>query len=396
MQKNVMDNVLQFLDPGYNHEILAEMIRIPSVVGSEKEMAEFINNQLSRSGIASQMVEVEHGRPNVYARIPGSKPGRRLHFNGHMDTVPVCEGWRVDPFNPTIRDGRMYGLGACDMKAGLACILNTLRAFKLSDTKFAGEISFSAVIDEEAYSKGTRAVLETDFADCDAVVIAEPYSAAEVSPTPLGITGKVLYDVSVKGHAAHGFLPQEGINAVQEAARIIASLDRLKLKPHPDFGEGNLCTLKIEGGYQEYAVVVPDRCRFEVNRMLVPGETSEYALHDMQELVENLGLDAAVDISFKPPIYESYVLDRNQPIFQIFDDVYSQVTGKMPRYAYTSVITDASIFAGERGIPCLHLGPPMGNIHQPDEYVSLEWLEPISRMYAMIASRFLAEELGSR
>ncbi|MCE5208795.1 MAG: M20/M25/M40 family metallo-hydrolase [Chloroflexi bacterium] len=391
MKFKAMNDVLQHLDGDYNRRILADMIGIPSIIGNESKLANYIHRELTSIGIENQMVEIEPGRPNVYARIPGSRPGKRLHFNGHMDTVPVCEGWTLDPFTPTILGNRMVGLGASDMKAGLACIINMLRAFKLSGADFAGEISLSAVIDEEAYSKGTRAAMATDFAGCDAVVIAEAYSADETHAIPLGITGKILYEITVKGKAAHGFFPDKGINAIEESARILSALDRLNMRTHPNFGKGSLCTLKIEGGYQIYTVVVPDRCRFEINRMLVPGETSQMALQDMHELVRSLDLKAEVEIKLKPPVYESFIMQRNEPILQILDEVYPLVTGKKPHYAYTSVITDANVITGEHGIPCLHLGPPMGNIHQPDEYVLVDWLEPVSRMYAMIAERFLSE-----
>ena len=115
------------------------------------------------------------------------------------------------------------------------------------------------------------------------------------------------------------------------------------------------------------------------------------ALEDMRKLVNSLDLHSEVDIELKPPVYESFKLESQQEIVQIFDDVYSEVMGRAPQYAYTSVITDASVFAGKANIPTLHLGPPMNNIHQPDEYVELNWLEPISRMYAMMAYRFLSD-----
>jgi acetylornithine deacetylase/succinyl-diaminopimelate desuccinylase-like protein len=202
--------------------------------------------------------------------------------------VPVCQGWETDPFTPVTHRERMYGLGACDMKAGIACILTTLRAFVHSGYPFHGEISFSGVVDEEGYSQGARAMLATDFAGCDAIVLAEPYAGDEHKPIPLGITGKVLYEVIVKGQAAHGFRPHQGINAIEEAARIVAALDRLSRREDVDFGRGNYCTLKIEGGYQVYSVVVPDRCRIEINRLLVPGETAAQAVEDMEALIRSL------------------------------------------------------------------------------------------------------------
>ena len=382
------DNLLSKLDNDYTLRLLERMIGIDSIVGNEGGLAEYLCGELHAIGLSAELQPVEPGRFNVYARLPGSGPSRRLNFCGHLDTVPVCEGWEHDPFTPVMRDGRLYGLGAADMKGGIACILTVLKAFVDSGYPFDGELSFSGVVDEEAYSKGARAMLETDLAGCDAIILAEPYSGDESRPIPLGITGKVLYELTVRGRAAHGFHPREGINAVEEAARIIAALDRLRLREHPDFGRGNTCTLKIEGGYKVYTVVVPDLCRVEINRLLVPGETTASALEDMEELVASLELQAQVEVHTKPPRYEPFLVSREEPIIEVFHHVYREMLGVEPLYAYRQGITDANVF-GERNIPCLHLGPEWGNVHQPDEYVSLEWLERLPSMYARIAAGFL-------
>lgn len=387
----MIETLLSKLNNAYTLHLLEEMISINSVVGNEGELAKYLHGELEVLGMTCEMEEIEPGRPNVYARLKGDRPGRRLNFNGHTDTVPVCEGWDTDPFTPLTKEGRMYGLGSCDMKAGIACILTMLKAFAESGYPLKGELSFSGVVDEEAYGKGAKAMMETDLAGCDAIVLAEPYPGDESKPIPLGITGKVLYDITVKGQAAHGFRPHLGINAVEEAARITSSLDKLRLRDHPDFGRANYCTLKIEGGYEVYSVVVPDRCRLEINRLLVPGETATTAVEDMEALVRSLELKAEVEVGLKPPQYEPFVVQQDEPILKVFHQVYREVMGVEPVYAYSQGITDANIF-GEKGIPCLHLGPGRGNVHQPNEYVPLEWLEPISRMYTLVAARFLGTD----
>jgi len=379
------------IDDSYVIRRLEEMISVPSVVGEEKALADYLRRELDILGFRSKMDEVESGRFNIYACMQGKGSGRKLMFNGHMDTVPVCEGWLTDPFKPVLKDGLMYGLGSCDMKAGFACALTALKAFADSGFRFNGELLFSGVIDEEAYSKGARAMLKTEYGKCDAIVLCEPYSGDESKPIPLGITGKILYDVTVKGCAAHGFSPQLGINAIEEASRIITSLDKLKMGRHSKFGQGNLCTLKIEGGYNVYSVVVPDLCRFEVNRLLVPGESAQTALEDFETLVDSLNLKARVEVKTKPPQYEPFLLNENEPILRVFHEVYKEVCGAEPRYGYTSGITDANVFTGEAGIPCLHLGPKRGDPHKPNEHVSLDWLPILSKMYTLIAARFLGE-----
>jgi len=385
----MLEEIVSKIDNAYTIRRLEEMIGIRSVVGEEKALAEYLRSELDALGFRSEMVEVEPGRPNVYGQMAGERRGPRLMVNGHTDTVPVCEGWSSDPFKPVAKNGRMYGLGSCDMKGGFACALTALKALVDSSFRFKGELLFSGVIDEEAYSKGARAMLDSEYGKCDAIVLCEPYSGDQSKPIPLGITGKVLYEVTVKGRAAHGFSPHLGVNAIDDAARIITSLQKLRMPRHPKFGQGNFCTLKIDGGYRTYSVVVPDHCRFEVNRLLVPGESVQSALEDLRSLVASLDLKSQVEVGTKSPRYEPFMLKGDEPIMTIFHEVYREVCGTDPVYGYASGVTDANIFTGEAGIPCLHLGPKRGDPHKSNEYASLDWLPLLSRMYTLIAARFL-------
>ncbi len=276
------------------------------------------------------------------------------------------------------------------MKGGIACTLNMLRAFAESGHPFSGELSFAGVIDEEAFGEGAKAMLKTEYGKVDAVVLGEPTTAEPGRGTPLGITGKVLYDIYVHGKAAHGFSPEEGVNAVEEAGIILANLPGLKFKENPHFGKGNYSTLKIEGGYTVYSVVVPATCRIEVNRLLVPGETVEYAVKDMERLVKSLKLRSTVEVKTKPPLYASYEMKKTEPIVKVFDEAYREAFGSTPEYGYHKSITDANTITGEGGIPCIHLGPKPGGTHQRNEYVELDWLPKVSKAYAIIVAKFLA------
>lgn len=384
----MIEDVLEELDDGYAVEKLKEMIRIPSVVGDEKELAHYLQDELDSLGLETELHMVQPGRPNVYARLEESRPGKRMNFNGHLDTVPVVVGWDTDPFEPVVEGNRITGLGSNDMKGGIACILNTIRAVVESGHEFPGELSFSGVIDEEAYGEGAKAMLKTDYGKVDAIVLAEPQTADEHKPTAMGITGKILYNIHVRGRAAHGFHPEDGVNAVEQAGVILANLDKLSIQEHPRF-RGNYSTLKIEGGYERYSVVVPAYCRFEVNRLTVPGETKESVIRDMEELINSLVLEAEVEVGVKPPYYASYVMDENEPLIQVFKEAYTEVMGVNPVFEYKSSITDANTFAGEGGIPCIHLGPFDGGAHQKNEYTLLDSLPPVSKVYALMADKFL-------
>jgi acetylornithine deacetylase/succinyl-diaminopimelate desuccinylase-like protein len=125
--------ILRKIDASYCGRLLEEMVAIPSVVNEERELAEYLKRELEALGLRTRLQEVEKDRPNVIAVHEFPELGPMLMFNGHMDTVPVCEGWTNDPFEPVVKEGRLYGLGAADMKAGIACAITAVRALVESD-----------------------------------------------------------------------------------------------------------------------------------------------------------------------------------------------------------------------------------------------------------------------
>ncbi len=386
----MLEEIINKLDDSYTVQLTKEMINIPSVTGEEEALALYIKNKLESYGMETELHYATNKRPNVYGIMQGEKDGKRMNFNAHSDTVPVGDDWETDPFKADVIDEKIYGRGACDMKSGIACSLNMLRAIADSGTSFNGELSFSGVIDQEATDIGAMAMMKKKkWRTLDGVVLTYSYCGNQTKPIPLGLTGKILYNINVKGKAAHGFRPHLGINAVEDAARIIVNLDKLNLKAHQEFGKGTVCTLKTEGGYQKYSVVVPESARFEVNRLLVPGESVGYAMNDMERLVHSLDLDSEITVGIKPPKYEPYVASKEEPLMMILDGVYREVMCMPPLYEYAYGITNANIFQGEYGIQCIHLGPERGNAHGPNEHVKLEWLPPISEMYTRIAYHFL-------
>jgi len=379
-----MDNLLTFIDETYGIRLLKDMVKIPSIVGDERDLAEFLEKELKALGFETRLQWVQDRRPNVIG-VHRFGEGKLFMFNGHLDTVPVCEGWATDPFDPVEKGGRLYGLGSLDMKGGIASILTALKAIRDADAQLKGTLAFSGVVGEEGYSEGARGILKTELAKADAVLIGEPHDDID-----LGITGKVLYDLIVKGKSAHGFRPEEGVNAVEEAAKIITALDKLELRAHPRFGKGNTCTLKIEGGYERYSVTVPDRCRVEVNRLIVPGESVDSTIADMKRLVNSLGLKAEVDVQIKPPYYEPFEMKPEEAIVRRLVEAFRTIRGVSPKLVYTAGISDANVFVGEGGIPTVQHGPAGGGIHQANEFVHLKDLKPTAMVDALTAAKFLS------
>lgn len=369
---------------------LEQMISIDSVIGRESELAEYIGQQLAEIGTDPKFQEVNGGRKNVYSTYRPDSPGPLITLNGHTDTVPACEGWKGDPFSPRHKDGRIYGLGAVDMKAGLACALEAYRILVEADLDLRGDIAYSAVIDEEGYSSGAKELLNSELGNSDAILIGEPHFGTADGVVPLGITGKVLYEITAKGRSAHGFRPHEGINAVEDLAALLSHLEQLPLVDHPDFGQGNTCTLKFEGGYEEYNVSVPDLARAEINRLLVPGESIDSALADMEQLVQDLQLESNLEVENKPPSYEPITQQKTQPLFQDLINNYQLVLRREPEFGFVKGIMDANVFVNRGEIPTVVLGPDGGNLHGAEEYVTIETLKPVTEIYLGTIIDFLS------
>jgi acetylornithine deacetylase/succinyl-diaminopimelate desuccinylase-like protein len=294
---------------------------------------------------------------------------------------------------PVIDRGRLYGLGAINMKAGLACSLAAFKAL-VEATELHGKLGrlgFVMTVDQEGQSIGARARLKIEYGGCDAMLHSEHFFGdSEGNYLPMAATGKMLYKLTVHGRAAHAFRPQEGgINAIVDASRIIVALDRLQMREHPLFGRGTVCSLKIEGGYKTYSIIVPELCEIIITRLTVPGETTETAVRDMNDLIKSLNLESSVRVETPPPNYQPYFLDLESPFCRIFRETYRDILGKSPSFRPHVGIVDANVYAAEGGIPTVVFGPKGANHHRPGEYVEISSLEPVSRVYIETAIRYL-------
>ncbi|RKU14672.1 hypothetical protein C6501_07970 [Candidatus Poribacteria bacterium] len=380
------------IDKQYLIETLRQLIGINSILPNETQISEFIADQLQDLGVDPEWHEVAPGRPNVYATAKIGTQDRFLVLSGHSDTVGVASGWETDPFVMTEQDGRLYGLGAVNMKGGIACTLAAFKALVEADVGRRGRLGFAVTADQEGHSIGARALLKTDYGKCDAMLHAEHFfGSSEKDYLPSAVTGKVLYKLTVKGRAAHAFRPHlGGINAVEDASKIVTALDRLPLRDDKTFGKGTICTLRIEGGYAEYSIVVPERCEIVITRLTVPGETREVAVNDMRELIDSLGLTSQVDIETPPPCYDPYFLDEDLEIVSCFTDSYKSVLGQDPYFSGHRGIVDANVFVAEGGIPTVVFGPRGANHHCPGEYVEMSTLVPTAHVLADTGKKYLS------
>ncbi len=373
-------------------ELIDRMVRVDSRVPVEEPLARLVADEIRSAGLEPEWQETAPRRPNVCcsARL-GTKPSF-VTFTGHLDTVDVAQGWSSDPFTPAVRHRRMHGLGAVDMKSGLACAWFAFRRLLESPELHPGlgRIGFAATVDEEAYGTGARALLETEYGKSDLMLLAEPFfGSSAADPVPYVMPGKVLYRIVVSGRSSHALShPERGINAVDDAARIVLALEKLPLGVHPVLGPMNYSTLKIDGGYRVYATVVPERCEIIVTRLLAPGETRPGAVDQLRALVGSLDLASRVEVETAPPSYDPFLLEPDHPGLAAFTAAYTARLGRPPVLGGLLGITDGNIYLAEGGIPTVIFGPRGAGLHEKDEYVELDTLGPVVDIMVDTAVRF--------
>ena len=357
--------------------LTARLVAHRSYPGEERSVQEALATWLADHGLRPDFQPTVDDRPNVLARIENG-PGPTLLLNGHVDTVLAVDGWSSDPWHAR-RDGdRLYGLGACDMKAGIAAALLATRALARRRRLWRGTLLFTSVVDEEAYSVGARALIAAGLR-ADACVVTE----SSWQRPCLGSVGKVLIRTDVTGRATHASWPAAGINAAEEAARLVACLGELPLGRHPRLSASQ-CVLSFHSGSEQYVMTVPEQARVVLSRMIVPGETAAGVAADLNALATDLDSPASFAFAVDPPYYPPWETDPDQPLARAFAGAYAAETGHPPTWGYTG-FGDANLFAGELGLPTVQFGPHGANFHEADEWVDVPSIGATVRVLLRLA-----------
>jgi len=357
--------------------LTAELVSIRSYPGQEGPVQRHVAQWLEANGLEPEFQPTEGDRPNVIARLDNGS-GPTLLLNGHVDTVLAVEGWSSDPWTPR-RDGdRLYGLGAADMKSGVAAAMLATRALAQIRDRWHGSVVFSSVVDEEAYSIGARALIASGIR-ADYCVVTE---SAWERPA-LGSVGKVLVRIDVTGKAAHASWPWEGINAATEAARLVARLDEIPLLEHPRM-RGSRCVLSVASGNDQYVITVPEQARVILNRMIVAGESSQSVLAEVQALIDELASPATFELAIDPPYYPPWETDQEHLLALALARAYESEAGRQPEWSYRG-FGDMNLFSEEAGTPTAMVGPHGNNFHQADEWVDVPSIAATSRLLVRMA-----------
>jgi succinyl-diaminopimelate desuccinylase len=379
-------------------DLTKRLISIPSTGSDDNSIYEFVKQYLSKRdfspfGPKFDYPFIENGDlENVYAKA-GAGKGPRIMLNCHLDSVNLTEGWFHPPFEAVEEDGRIYGLGAADMKGGCAAAIIAFTSFLKRMEEPEGEIFLSCVFGEEApLPLGADSLIrEFDLNDMDLIIVTEPspllaiydhctihkrIHKTEFPVAIVGAEGRAIFEIDFMGKASHASHPSQGINALHDAARVINELARFDLYSNIKMGRGHYVVLNIDGGDESFTV--PSKCRIYVNRQLTLGEDDRTVLVEIKRIIRSLKLRSKWTIqkrhSPSPALeYKPYLNENNEYIHK-FNELLPERKvgrGKLQKCLFTSSsVGDFNLFATRTKAPVLVFGPGGGNIHAPNEYVN--------------------------
>lgn len=390
------------------------LVRVPTINppgACYAACAELIAAKLTSFGYSVEVVPAEglaehtreHPRLNVSGTL-GDDDGGVLHFNGHYDVVPPGSGWTVEPFAADVRDGRIFGRGTCDQKAGIAASVYAVEAVRRTGVELAGTVEQSATADEESGGFAGVAYL------CDVgriardrqryVVITEPLDPERVC---IGHRGVYWFEVTTLGRVGHGSMPGLAVNAAEQMAEVVRAFEE-RLKPvlrerttnapveppdarHPSLNLNSIHAGQALGGWQTPAV--PDRCTAVFDRRFIHEETFDEVRAEIVGLLDSVGTH-----------YELEDLMRVDPLLGSPDGHLARAAalairdalGAEPKFIASPGTYDQKHVVRRAGIDeCIAYGP--GRLilaHQPDEHVAIADLVAAARVMALLTLRLLS------
>jgi succinyl-diaminopimelate desuccinylase len=401
---------------------LQELIRIPTVNPPGEHYvanAELIGGKLKEFGYQTHYIAAqgcrehteEYPRLNVLGRMEGSRKRPCLHFNGHFDVVPVGEGWTVDPFGAEIQDGKLYGRGASDQKAGIAASIFAIEAIRRSGLRLQGTVEQSGSVDEESGGFAGVAHMaklgwisheKTDF-----VIITEPTNVDRIF---LGHRGVYWFKVTTHGRIAHGSMPHLGISAVDHLVDFLYDVNH-QLKPSlaqrktavpiepPGSRYASINVNAVFGGQPEDGMQTPcvvDRSGAIFDRRFLAEENFDDVRGEVKALLEQL---RKKNPDFKYNMEDMMIVqpvqtDPNCQLVSTISESLEQIFGRSPKLAASPGTYDQKHVVRMGNVQqCIAYGPGiLDQAHLPDEYVLIEDVITSAKVMALTALRLLGTE----
>lgn len=387
------NELLQLIDEEELIRFLRQLVATNSEnpPGREGAVARLIADKLRSIGCQVELQEVEGDRVNVIVALEGERP-EKLLFNGHTDTVPAgnLELWDSDPWAAEIRDGKMYGLGSCDMKAGVASMIFAVQALVQSKVVRSRGLLFTAVIDEEVNFLGTKALLSNDkLADCVMACISEPTSLRIGNR----LKGAMEFSARTVGRSAHTGVAFNGDNAIFKMGRYLEALreynDGLaKVVSDPDLRHPTVNVGKIQGGVG--VTLVPDFCDVDFDRQVLPTELMELAEKEVRHLTDALNRDEGLGVELVlKQSFNTWTVSDGEEVVVRLSEAINDATGEESVFMGFNGYAEVELLSAA-GIPSLLYGPGSIDVaHAPNEFVPLDQVVKAAKVYALMAHRFV-------
>lgn len=371
-----------------------ELIRIPSSAHDDRRIYDFLREYMEKKGLDVKTQGVESPYTlnpeysNLYVKL-GNGNGPKILLNAHLDTVDPKEGWFHGQYSAEEEDGRIYGVGAADMKGGCASAMASVLALLERKDEINGELFLSFVFGEEApYSLGADTMLrEYEFSDYDLIIVTEPSPLLAINdfcfthktihrskfPVPIiGAEGRVLFEIEFFGKSAHASHPSQGINALHDASIVISHLAQFDIMSSIKMGRGHYCVLSIEGG--DTSFTVPSYCKVLLNRQITVEESVKTVTKELKLIIKNSRLRSSAKVTprFAPSMemeYKPYIYPDSESIKKFVSRLPANKEGQKCVFT-TSSVGDFNLLATRTRVPTLIFGPGGGNIHAPNEYAS--------------------------
>lgn len=350
----------------------------------EAAVARYVAAWLERRDIETHWIEPSPGRPSVIGVVRGGGGGKRLMFNGHIDTVSVS-GYEGDPLSGEISDGRVYGRGAADMKGGIAAAM--LALVRAKSRGLQGDVIFAGVADEEANSIGTEDILRAGWT-ADAALVNEPTNLEIVAAHK----GFVWLDIDVQGVASHGSRADLGLDAICKAGYVLVELDKLAQKLRRQASESKAMTPTvhaslIRGGEEQSSY--PSACKIQIEWRTVAGETEATVRTEISALLERVALEVpdlkySIRTTFSRPPFE---LPRDHSFARLVSQSVASELGGTAELTDVPYWTDCALLA-DAGIPAMLFGPRGEGLHAKTEWVDIESVEKVATILEKVAQGF--------
>ena len=422
MIRDTSENLLQIIEARREElvELARALIRFPTINPpgeAYQPCAEFIGRRLSDRGFAVNYVRAagtpgdteRYPRINVIARREGSVAGPCVHFNSHIDVVQTGAGWTMDPFAAVLRDGKIYGRGACDMKGGLAASIIAIEALIDSGAQLPGALEISGTVDEESGGYGGVHYLAQrgwfSAPRVDHVIIPEPLNVDRVC---IGHRGVWWAEVETHGRMAHGSMPFLGDCAVRHMNAFIERLEqdlypklaarRTAMPVVPSGARHSTMNINsIHGGQAETsgfpAPCVPDSCRLVIDRRLLIEENMDSVKGEVRALLERLVAERDGFAYELRDIFEVQptMADRDGPVARSTAAAIQRVLGREAEFVCSPGTYDQKhIDRIGKLRDCIAYGPGILDLaHQPDEYVLIDDMVNSAKVMALSAHALL-------